>query len=141
MSVGASQAAALRALLTGDFKQHELLTRELDDDGMRDYVALVSAAFLKMVDRRFGGENIPAAVIDYVGQVRALNDTAAGTIAPDVAERVILAALGHGALNGVSGSEARHVQNLLLPLMVRDEQLDGAGIEAFLKSARQLAQA
>jgi hypothetical protein len=61
--------AALRALLTGNFDEHTRLAGHLDDVGMRDYMTLVSAAFLDAVGRRFAGKDLPAAVIDYVGQV------------------------------------------------------------------------
>lgn len=141
MSVGEGQVAALRALLTGDFEEHSRLTQQLDNNGMHDYMTLVSAAFVDAVDRRFGGEDLPAAVIGYVGQVRSLNEHAAETIDPDIAERVILAALGHGSISDVNGRQIRHTQNLLLPLLVRDEQRDDAGIDTILASARELAQA
>jgi hypothetical protein len=141
MSVGDSQVAALRALLIGNFAEHTRLTRLLDDDGMRDYVMLVSAAFLDAVDRRFAGADLPASVTDFVGQVRSRNDTAADSIDPVIAERVILRALGQGSLSDVSGRQIRQAQNLLLPLLVHDERLDNAGIDEILASARALAQA
>jgi hypothetical protein len=140
MPVGDSQVAALRALLTSDFEEHRRLTRRLDDEGMRDYTTLVSAAFLDAVDRRFADAAIPAAVIEYVGEVRSRNAEAAEAVDPVVAERVILMALGQGSLGDVGGREVRKAQNLLLPLLVNDEHLDDAGIDAILASARKLVQ-
>jgi hypothetical protein len=141
MPVGDGQVAALRALLTGNFEEHTRLTRLLDDDGMRDYVTLVSAAFLDAVDRRFANADLPAAVIEYVGEVRSRNAAAAEAIDPVIAERVILTVLGQGSLSDVSARQIRQAQNLLLPLLVDDEHLDDAGIDAILASARKLAQA
>jgi hypothetical protein len=52
-----------------------------------------------------------------------------------------MATLGRGSLNDVSGRQVRQAQNLLLPLLVREEHPDNAGIDAILASARALAQA
>jgi hypothetical protein len=140
MQVGDDQVAALRALLNKDFDEHKRLTRLLDDDGMRDYMALVTAAFLEAVDRRFENASIPSAVVEYVGQVRSRNPKAAEAVDPVIAERVLLKALGQGSLSDLSGRDIRRAQNLLLPILVDDEHLDDAGIDAILAAARKLAQ-
>lgn len=59
MAVGGEQVAALRALLTKNFEEQTRLTRQLDDDGMHDYMTLVSAAFFEAVDRRFANADLP----------------------------------------------------------------------------------
>jgi hypothetical protein len=140
MAVSKNEVAALRALLTGNFSEHSQLTSQFDDASLHDYMALVSAAFVEAVDQRFGGKDVPVAVIEYVGQVRSLNDKAAETIDPDISERVIMAALGHGSLSDVSGRKIQQAQNMLLPLLIRDEKLDGAGIDALLTSACAILQ-
>jgi len=140
MAVSDQQVAALRALLTKNFEEHTRLTRQLDDDGMRGYVTLVSAAFFEAVDQRFANADIPAAVIEFVGNARARNAQAAETIDPAVTERVILKSLGHGSISDIPGRDIRRVQNLMLPLLVDDEHLDAAGIDTLLSNARKLAQ-
>jgi len=52
-----------------------------------------------------------------------------------------LTVLGQGSVSDVSARQIRQAQNLLLPLLVDDEHLDDAGIDAILASARKLAQA
>jgi hypothetical protein len=55
MTVVDEQAAALRALLTGDAAENRRLGAEVRRDGSgAGYSALVNAAFFEAVDRRFG---------------------------------------------------------------------------------------
>lgn len=61
-------------------------------------------------------------------------------IDPVVTQRVILKCLGHGSISDLPGREIRRVQNLILPLLADDEQLDAVGIDALLSTARKLAQ-
>ena len=140
MVVSEQQVAALRALLTKDFEEHTRRTRQLDDDGMRDYMTLDSAAFFEAADRRFANADLPAAVIEFIGKVRSRNAQAAEKIDPVLTERVILKALGHGSISDLPGREIRRVQNLMLPGLVDDERLDAAGIDALLATARKLTQ-
>ena len=140
MPVNDQQVAALRAQLAGDYEQHRQLLRQVDAaGGMRDYVNLVSAAFLEAVDRRFADASLPAAVIDWVADVRSRSPQASEAIDPAAAERVILKTLGQGDISDLSGRDIRHNMQVLLALLITDEHLDDAALDAFMASARKLA--
>jgi hypothetical protein len=140
MPVNDQQVAALRAQLAGDHEQHKRLLQQVDAaGGMHDYMSLVSAAFLEAADRRFATASLPAAVIEWVADVRSRSPEASEAIDPAAAERVILSTLGQGDISDLSGRDIRHNMRLLLPLLIADEQLDGSALDAFMASARKLA--
>lgn len=140
MPVNDQQVAALRAQLAGDYEQHRQLLRQVDEaGGMHGYMSLVSAAFLEAVDRRFANADLPAAVSDWVADVRSRSTEASETIDPAAAERVILKTLGQGDISDLSGREIRHNMQVLLALLIADEQLDDPALDTFLASARKLA--
>jgi hypothetical protein len=132
--------ATLRAQLAGDFAEHKQLLGQLEGTGGLDgYMALVAAGFFEAVDRRFGKGTTPADVIEFVGDVRSRFDGADDEIDPGAAERLILRVLGQGSVGDLDGATIRRLQRLLLPVLVADEQLDDAGLDEFLTSARKLA--
>lgn len=138
MPVNDEQVTVLRSQLAGDFEEHKRLLRELDAaGGLHDYMGLVSAAFLEAVDRRFGSAELPAAVVDWVGEARARSEEAAEGIDPTIAERVVLKALGHGEIGDINGRDIRCAVGVLLPILVADEHLGDAELDAFLAIARK----
>jgi len=140
MPVNDQQVAALRAQLAGDYEQHRRLLQQVETaGGMRDYMSLVAAAFLEAVDRRFANASLPAAVIEWVADVRSRSPQASEAIDPAAAERVILKTLGQGDISDLSGRDVRHNLQVLLALLVADERLDGSALDAFMASARKLA--
>lgn len=139
MAVTEQQIATLRAQLAGDFAEHKRLLGLLDSAGLRGYVTLVAAGFFEAVDRRFGKATTPAEVIHFVGDIRSRFDGADDEIDPRAAEQLILKVLGQGSVENIDGPTIRRIQRLLLPLLVADEQLDDAGLDEFLASARKLA--
>lgn len=139
MAVDERPEATLRALLTGDFEIYKQLLRSLDATGGRDFMGLVSAAFLKSVDRQFGSADLPAAVVEWVGKIRSESTVAAQAFNPVVSEQVILVALGLNEGSNLTGKQLRDSQLLLLPMLVDDQQLDSAGIDELLAAARDLA--
>ncbi len=140
MAVTGQEVATLRAQLAGDFVEHKQLLRQLEGTGgLVGYMALVAAGFFEAVDRRFGKGTTPADVIQFVGDVRSRFDGADDGIDPRVAERLILRVLGQGSVGDLDGATIRRLQRLLLPVLVADEQLDDAGLDEFLTSARKLA--
>src|SRR5690349_22865125 len=140
MPVNDQHVAALRAQLAGDHEQHRRLLQQVDAaGGMHDYMSLVSAAFLEAVDRRFANASLPAAIIEWVADVRSRSPEASAAIDPAAAERVILSTLGQGDISDLSGRDIRHNMRLLLPLLIADERLDDPALDAFLASARKLA--
>jgi hypothetical protein len=140
MSVTDDQAAALRAQLSGDNDKHRRLLADLDARGaLGGYTALVTAAFIEAVDRRFPpGHRNDAAVVEYIGEVRSRYPGADDDIDPTTAERVIQRALGRGSLGDLDGPAIRRAERLLLPLLLADEQLSDGELDHFLASARTL---
>jgi hypothetical protein len=56
-----------------------------------------------------------------------------------IAERVIMAVLADDSLDGIDPYKSLEAQSVLLAALVYDEDLDDAGLDAFLAKARKLA--
>jgi hypothetical protein len=140
MPVSDDQLAALRAQLAGNHEEHKRLIGSLNaENGLDGYTALVTAAFVEAVDRRFGlGALDEAAVIEFIGDVRSRFKGADEKIDPLAAERIILKARGRGSISDLSGATIRHIERLLLAILVADEGLDDVGLDRFLAEARKL---
>ncbi len=140
MSVTDDQVAALRAQLAGDYDEHRRLLADLNQRAaLSGYTALVTAAFIEAVDRRFGpGHSDDAAVIEFIGDVRSRFPGADDEIDPAAAERVVRKALGRGSISDLDGPTIRRTERLLLPLIVAGERLTGEELDRFLASARTL---
>jgi len=139
MPVTDEQVAAQRALLRDDMDQHKVLYAQLDREMVRTgYSALVTGAFCQAVERRFARDD-RAEVIRFVGDVRSRSEALAKELDPQVAERVIRVVLGDGSIADVDDVTAVGTQLVLLTAIVADEQLDEAALDAFLASARKLA--
>jgi hypothetical protein len=140
MAAGKKPEAALRALLTGDFEIYKQLLRSLDAAEARDFMGLVSAAFLKSVDWQFGSADLPTAVVEWVGKIRSESAVGARAFDPVVSEQVILVALDLSEGSDLTAKQLRDAQLLLLPVLVDDQHLDSAAIDELLAAARDLAQ-
>ena|SRR5215831_6533763 len=139
MPVTDGQVAALRALLKDDIEQHKLLYAQLDRSaGKTGYMALVAGAFCEAVERRFSKDD-RAEVIRFVGDVRARSERLAREIDAQAAERIVRAVFGDGSIADLDGGTIAGTELLLLGAIVADEQLDDARLDAFLASARKLA--
>lgn len=134
------QIAALHAQLSGSHDEHRRIIAELDSRGaLAGYTAVVTAAFIEAVDRRFGPHGVDdAAVIEFVGEVRSRFPGADEEIDPLAAERVVRKALGRGSISDLDGATIRRIEALLLPVLVADEHLDDQGLNQFLAAARKL---
>jgi hypothetical protein len=78
-------------------------------------------------------------VITFVGDVRSRSERLARELDPQVAERIIRAVLGEGSISDLSDATVAGTQIVLLAALIADEQLDDAGLDTFLGSARKLA--
>lgn len=141
MAVTDKQVATLRAQLAGRLDEHQRLFRQLDWRGEgAAYTALIDAAFFEAADRRFGDGNATEDdVIAYVADVRSRTKKASEAIGPETAERLILKVLGQGSIQDLDARAAMTAKQYLLAALVIDEQLDDAGMDAFLAQARKLA--
>lgn len=140
MPVTDDQVAALRALLRDDVDSYRQLSAALDRaEAGKGYTALVAAAFGEAVLRRFGKDHSQTDVIGFVASVRSRSENLAARIDPEAGERLIGAVLGEVTTRGLSREAKANGQFLLLVALIADERLDDAGLDAFLASARKLA--
>jgi hypothetical protein len=140
MAVADDQVATLRAYLSGDFDEHDRLHAQLDPVAAQTgYSALVSAAFVEAVERRFVQNSATADVVEFVSSVRARSPKLAEDIDPRTAERMILAVYTDEEIDDIDGSTRLGTQFLLLTGLIVDEQLDDAGLDNALAAARKLA--
>jgi hypothetical protein len=140
MPVTDDQIAALRALLSDDTDLYRQVYGGLDRaEAKKGYTALITAAFIEAVERRFGTGYQPADIVTFVADVRARSDRLASRIDPDVAERVIHAVLGHGTIRGLNREAVTGAKLLLLGGLIADARLDDTGLDEFMAAARKLA--
>jgi len=142
MPVTDEQANTLRTLLAGEFEEYRRLLGQLSRESAQSgYAALITAAFFEAVDRRFvEDEKIAESgeVIEYVSTVRARSENAAEQIDPQTAERLIQHSLGEGSIDDIDSDTRFGTEFILLAALVADEELDAAGLDAFLSEARRL---
>lgn len=140
MAVTDDQVATLRAQLAGNLQEHLRLLDQIDPVAARTgYSALVTAAFCEAAEQRFAPDADAADVIDFVGNVRSRSGDAADRIDPRVAERLILAVYTDEQVKDIPADVRYKTQIILLGALIGDEQLDDAGLDAFLARARKLA--
>jgi hypothetical protein len=134
------QASALRLMLMGERDAYFSAVRAFDTDETRDFLVLLAAAFLELADRTFAGADLPGAVVEWVGALRAESEAAARNVDPVKAEQAILMALGLSEAEQVSAREVRDAQLLLLPILADGQHLGPDEIDKLLTAARVLAE-
>lgn len=141
MAVTAEHVATLRAQLAGDFEEYERRWEQLDLESTRTgYTALVAAAFVEAVERRFANKNsADADVIEFVGEVRARSEKVGNQLDPSAAERMIRAVYTDEEIDDLDGRTKGTTQMILLAALVADENFDDAALDEFLAGARKLA--
>jgi hypothetical protein len=140
MAVTDLQVATLRAQLAGNLEEHRRLLTQFDEksDG-RPYVTLTNAAFIEAVDRTFNGDTTADDVIQFVANVRSRSERIRTSLDPQIAERVLLAAVTDADISDLDPREVRRSQTILLNALIVDEDLDGARLDEFMATARGLA--
>ncbi|MFI0485372.1 hypothetical protein [Actinomadura sp. 9N215] len=117
---------------------------QLDGPATNQYVSLVTAAFFEAARRRFmKGEEVAddGKIIDFVTSVRLRVDDPE-VLDPNVAETLINIALGKlppEARKGISGEVSHGSKILLLAGLIGDAQLSADELDAFLATAREMA--
>ena len=140
MPVTSDQLATLRSYLSGDFSDYEQRRSRIDQSPNRvGYRALVSAAFCEAVERRFAAQDPPERVIEFVADVRAQFDRDGNQIDPRAAERMIRAVYTDERIDDLDSATKGRTQIILLAALINSEQLDSAGLDAFLADAAKLA--
>jgi hypothetical protein len=140
MPVTDAQVAALRAYLANDWELHQKLISQLDRaEARKGYTALITAAFVAAVERRFGKNSSQADIVTYVGDVRSRSERVAETLDPEVGERVIGVVVGDATTQGIGREAKMGAQATLLTALIVDEHLTEADLDAFLADARSVA--
>jgi hypothetical protein len=140
MPVTDAQVAPLRAQLARQPEEHLRLFNLLDQNEKKTgYQALVSAAFVTAVQRRFVPDTRLPEVMEFVGNVRSRSPQVADQLDPVIAERVIMAVLADDSLDDVDARQSLEAQIVLMAAIVGDENFDDAGLDRFLAEARKLA--
>jgi hypothetical protein len=138
--VTSDQVATLRSYLSGDFSDYQQRRSQIDQAPNRTgYMALVSAAFCEAVERRFARQDPPERVIEFVADVRGQFDRDGNQIDPRAAERMIRAVYTDEPIDDLDSATKGRTQIVLLAALVNSEQLDDAGLDAFLADASKLA--
>lgn len=140
MPVGDQHVAALRAFLAMESDYFSGISGRLIKDGdVADYGGLVYAAFVTAVRRRFAPTWTVPQVVRFVGEMRVdlLRDGI--DIDPRTAEILVRRALGDGIDVRLEEEASARAQIFLLLVLIDDEGLDDAGLDAFLAQARSLA--
>jgi hypothetical protein len=141
-AVTEEHVATLRAQLAGDSEEYERRWQGLDEESTRTgYSALVAAAFVEAVDRRFANKGTDADVIEFVGDVRTRSERVERQLDPRSAERMIRAVYTDEEIDDLDGRTKGATQMLLLAALVADEKFDDVGLDQFLAGARALADA
>ncbi|HEY3683784.1 MAG TPA: hypothetical protein VGL93_12125 [Streptosporangiaceae bacterium] len=137
----ADQVATLRAYLSGDNDEFQRLNATLDrsPEGTSAYAALVLAAFVKAVDRRFTADTPRSEVVQYVRDVRSRSDRLDEKLDQDAAERLILSVNTSERVDDLDARTRFGMELVLLAALIGDERLSVDDLEAFLAQAHKFA--
>ncbi|MEU9838583.1 hypothetical protein AB0C69_05095 [Actinomadura sp. NPDC048032] len=144
MPITDEQVAVLRAQLKGNRAEHLRLMEQLDSNEANEYYpALVAAAFIEAAEQYFikdGEVADDSQIIDFVAQMRERSDESSDLINPSLAESMIRDLLGKGEMiDAEPGVKFGH-QIVIVAAIVGERQFTPAELEAFLQSARSLAE-
>jgi hypothetical protein len=140
MPVTDDEVAALRAHLQGNQAlQQELYSGMTTPAARARYSTLLAMAFFEAVNRRFGGRDSAAEVIEYVADVRARAPEVGQQIDPSAAERLIRRALTDVDVSDVSDRMRGRIFIIFLLALVSDAEYDEDQLDAFLAVARKAA--
>jgi hypothetical protein len=90
----AEELAALRALVSADFRRHKELMDAIPAGGLEDYSEVIGAAFYLAVRMQFPKRYSAEEVIRLVAETRASVDLTGDVVDPRVGELVVRSALG-----------------------------------------------
>ncbi|GLZ75426.1 hypothetical protein Afil01_02330 [Actinorhabdospora filicis] len=122
-----------RAAVHGDAEGIDRATSSLDADGWAGAVRPILAVFGMAVQRRFPPDHHRADVIHFVADHRAAGHY---DVSADLAERLILVALGQAEIDPDLGFEEVVTPQIAMAVKIlRDEKLSEAELDAFLTEA------
>ena len=132
-----SSILVMRALLTDDMNTFSHLHAGLIGDERRAFAALLTAAFNKAVNDKFGERHTVTDIIEFVANARA-QYVGPETVSAEDAEHVIRAALGEEDLvDAMDAYTFGQAQTAMLLALVRDAGLSNDEIDALLDVTAQ----
>lgn len=136
--VSDNEMVALRKLLSGDNAAFQDDLRSLDSEHANiGLSALITGAFVEVVDRILPDDVSDAAIIKLVGELRAQHQVAAEQMTPDVIERLIKNLFGRADLSDVDADTRTGQELLFVGLVVHRSGLAGDELDDFLRRARR----
>lgn len=140
MPVTSDQVATLRAYLSGDNEEFQRLNAALDHspEATAAYAALVLAAFVKAVDRRFNADTPRSRVVRFVDDVRSRSDRLGEKLDQDAAERLILSVNTDERVDDLDAKTRFGMELVILAALIGDERLDENELDGFLATAHKL---
>jgi hypothetical protein len=140
MPVTDSQAAVLRAQLSGHLDEADRLLRQFSNrEDLQGFFTLITAAFSEAAELRYGSGGTREDAIRLTAEVRSRSDRLSVSIDPETAERVMMAAFTDGDVSDIDRDELRSILGILLSAMLAEEHFDDAQLDAFTAKARALA--
>lgn len=136
-----SAVAELRAFLTLDMDTYRNLHETQDADGRRAFAAVLTIAFTRAAEKRFGEHPAPEDIISFVAEARA-RTVGPDSGPPENAEKVLRGALGEEALIANLDTRARAAaQNAMLFAITHENDEAPAQIDGLLAQAAEEAEA
>jgi hypothetical protein len=136
-----SAVAELRAFLTLDMDLYRRLHDAQDADGRRAFTAVLTIAFTRAAERRFGEQPSPEDIINFVSDARA-RTVGPDSGSPEDAEKVLRGALGEEELLSDVDIRARAAaQNAMLFAITHENDDAPAQIDGLLTQAAEEAEA
>lgn len=134
-----SAVAELRAFLAADMDLHRRLSEAQDADGKRAFAAVLTIAFTRAAEKRFGKHPSPEDVINFVADARAR--TVGPSCPPEDAEKVIRGFLGEEELLATVDIRARGAAQNAMLFAITHENDDAPGqIDGLLAQAAEEAE-
>jgi hypothetical protein len=135
-----SAVAELRAFLTLDMDLHRRLSEAQDADGRRAFAAVLTIAFTRAAEKRFGERPAADDMISFVADARAR--TVGPSCPPEDAEKVLRGVLGEEELLASVDMRARGAaQNAMLFAITHENDKAPAQIDGLLAQAAEEAEA
>jgi hypothetical protein len=137
-----SHLEALRAMLTRDSETFEAASAHIAESGeYQRWGLLVASAFCVALRNRFSAGYTNSDVIHIVAEERARFIGSSRDFDPQLAERLVHAALGTGSASGIPEEVRARVQLALLMGLILDANLDDAALDEFVADVREFADA
>lgn len=138
MTVSGNQVETLQAALAGDSDKYHRLNNQLDPAARTGFNVLIASAFFKAAYRKFSKNSNSSSVVEFVGSLRTNYDLVE-EINPDIAERLLLATFTDAQIDDIDDQTKGEHYLILLIALIKEAELSGTELDAFLSDARGLA--